>query len=396
MLTIKNVTLQQDPQAEHICRHVLAQVCDIVMRHLDKSQLCALILLGGYGRGEGGLITHPVSGQLYPHNNFDLLLILNNQMKVTPRLERIISDALTPLRQQAGLGIDISVTSISKMRNANCRVIWYDMRHGHRTLLGDANFVPSLTQHTVQNIPHWDARNLMINRGSLLLVNRFLLSQSTPDVYRTTIIKHAMKAIIGYGDALLFCLGKYHWSYAEKQQRMANENSIAPDFKQLYLQAMNFRFSPCYAQFQNINLASWNESIVNTLQPVHLRCERQRLNNQDLTWKSYLKYAADNAFWDPESQLKNLVKRSLERLRTAGHRIIEGHSPWTYQALTQAEKLPLCFPYVLYRQEDLSAQQRLDPNVLTQRYLKNWQDFMDANLRNVLNGFGLSLEDTGL
>ncbi|MCJ8303257.1 hypothetical protein [Shewanella sp.] len=391
MLTIKHVTLRQDPQAEAFCQDVLTQVCDTVARYLDKNQVCALVLLGGYGRGEGGLISHPVSGRLYPHNNFDLLLILNQQINAHPQLKKSINQALQPISQQAGLGIDISFTTRSKMRNAACRVIWYDMRHGHRTLLGDEDFVPSLTQHTLQNIPAWDARNLLINRGSLLLINRFLLAQNKPERYRSTIIKHTMKAIIGYGDALLFSLGKYHWSYAEKQLRMANETSIEPEFKQLYLEAMNFRFSPSYTRFQNIELTAWNESIITALQPVHLRCERQRLNKPNLTWTSYLKYAASDAFWHNDNQVKNLIKRTLGM--TAGLAIIQEPSPWTYLALTQAEKLPLCFPYVLYRQ---GKQAENSADTLTRRYLKNWQDFVDANLSNLLDGLGLSLEEANL
>ena len=251
--------------------------------------------------------------------------------------------------------------------------------------------MPSLTQHTLQNIPAWDARNLLINRGSLLLINRFLLAQNEPERYRSTIIKHTMKAIIGYGDALLFSLGKYHWSYAEKQLRMANETSIEPEFKQLYLQAMSFRFSPSYSRFQNIELTAWNESIITALQPVHLRCERQRLNKPNITWTSYLKYAASDAFWHNDNQVKNLIKRTLGM--TAGLAIIQEPSPWTYLALTQAEKLPLCFPYVLYRQ---GKQAENSADTLTRRYLKNWQDFVDANLSNLLDGLGLSLEEANL
>lgn len=398
MLTIKHVTLLQDPQAEDFCQDVLTQVCDTVETYLDKNQVCALVLLGGYGRGEGGLICHPVSGKLYPHNNFDLLLILNRQIYADPQLKKSINQALQPISQQAGLGIDISFTTRDKMRSSACRVIWYDMRHGHRTLLGDEDFVPSLTQHTLQNIPAWDARNLLINRGSLLLINRFLLAQNEPDRYRTTIIKHTMKAIIGYGDALLFSLGKYHWSYAEKQLRMTHETSIDPRFKQLYLEAMSFRFSPSYTRFENIDLNDWNESIITALQPVHLRCERQRLHQADLTWTSYLKYASSDAFWHNDNQVKNLMKRTLGRLMQEGMMtrrlaIIQEAPPWTYLALTQAEKLPLCFPYVLYRQ---GKQAEDAADVLTRRYLKNWQNFVDTNLANLLDGLGLSLEEANL
>ncbi|BAJ01537.1 hypothetical protein [Shewanella violacea] len=392
MLTINNVTLLQDPAAESICQHILEHVCDTIMEFFNKDQVCALVLLGGYGRGEGGLIPHPVSGQLYPHNNFDLLLILNRHNNTDPRLEQSINQALQAIRHQADLGIDLSFTTVHKMKKSACRVIWYDMRHGHRTLLGDPDFVPSLTQHTLDNIPAWDVRNLLINRGALLLINRFLLAQSQPERYRSTVIKHTMKAIIGYGDALLFSRGRYHWSYAEKQQRMANEHAIDPKFKQLYLQAMSFRFTPSYSRFKDINLANWNETIITALQPIHLSCERKRLNKPELTWTSYLKSAADDAFWHSEDKFKNLVKR-LWGLSTAGYPIIEGPSPWTYQALTQVEKLPLCFPYVLYRQEPLTE---YSPDPITRHYLKNWQDFMDVNLGNLLDGYGLSLEDANI
>ncbi|WP_197474771.1 hypothetical protein, partial [Oleiphilus sp. HI0079] len=208
-------TLSNNPEAEKCISGLLDQIAKVVQKNIADHKLRSLILLGGYGKGEGGV---SVVGNSYkPHNNFDLLLVTQHLSKTKQeRVNEALSQQLQALAGKLDIGIDLSLIDQWKLKNMPTRVLWYDMMEGHRTLLGDAKFVPSI-KHKQRDIPAWDMRNLMVNRGSLLLLNQICLqNEERSQELDRLIIKHAMKAIIGYGDALLYSLDEYHWSYREK------------------------------------------------------------------------------------------------------------------------------------------------------------------------------------
>jgi hypothetical protein len=90
----------------------------------------------------------------------------------------------------------------------------------------------------------------MVNCGTLLLINDLLLEDEVSSLERRrTIIRHVMKGIIGYGDALFYVLGAYHWSYQERQRRMRKQVSVPESFRHLYDEAMEFRFQPSYVKY---------------------------------------------------------------------------------------------------------------------------------------------------
>ena len=165
------------------------------------------------GRGEGGVVLE--NGIEKPHNNFDLLLVSSGK----PNIET--DTMIKELEDELNFGLDLSIISENKLLSQSPRVIWYDMIKGHKILIGDENYLQKMPSISINDIPSWDFRNLMINRGSLLIINDLLLSEleETPKI-RKTVIKHNVKAIIGYGDALLYINGKYDWSYVKKLENM--------------------------------------------------------------------------------------------------------------------------------------------------------------------------------
>jgi len=255
---------------------------------LNPREYRAVVLIGGYGRGEGGV--EGLGDDERPHNNYDILIITQRFAsfhcgEVKARVQR----ALTPLIEELGIGVDVGSISAFKLAHSPCLVMWYDMRFGHKTILGDASFVPSLTHFECARIQCADVRNLMVNRGTLLVINELLLESSPLSEFeRRTVIKHAMKATIGYGDALLFFAGKYHWSYLEKQRRMRLCHDIPVGFRIRYDEAIEFRFEPRYADFAERDLAYENRRLLEQLAPLHLRCEALRLGEPGLRWENYL------------------------------------------------------------------------------------------------------------
>ncbi|MCA9581168.1 MAG: hypothetical protein KC416_05195 [Myxococcales bacterium] len=361
-------------------------------------QARAVVLLGGYGRGEGG-VERRDDGDV-PHNNFDFLAILEGGD--TTAIKRRIDRALAPLVDQHGIGMDVGVVSTAELARAPSLVMWYDMRHGHKTILGDGDYVPSLDHFRLNRIPAWDVRNLLVNRGSLLLINDLILDRGQLDESdRRTIIKHAVKAVIGCGDAWLFFDGKYDWSYVEKQKRMAGAG--APErLRTLYDEAMEFRFEPNYGKHLDRDLLAWNDELRGLFSEVHLLCERKRLERPELRWDQYAQVAFSRALTDDALRPRTLAKKGVALLRPkGGFGGLGVRGQLGFWASRPRERLPVLFPAVTY---DRMPRNLIDlarsalsaagdrPRDLRRAYLRAWGEHGDTNFHAVLRKLRIDLE----
>jgi hypothetical protein len=373
----------------------------VVGRIVDRASYRALIMLGGYGRGEGGVEKR--HGSEHAHNNVDLLLILSHRARRhQQQIENTLHNELRALERRHGIGIDFSTVTETTLQTSPCLVMWYDMRFGHKTLLGDQEFVPSLKRFEAERILPGDARNLLVNRGTLLLINDLLEPLVAEDEEaRRVVLRHTMKAIIGYGDALLFFLGAYHWSYLEKLRRVRTDHRVPEAFRSLYVAASEFRFAPDYARWENVDLSTWSDTVRETLADIHLTCERMHLDNPELEWATYPQQALRHALTEDATVPKQVAKKLLNWLIGPGH---PGGAPWPEQLGFRFSGtkglLPLMFPVLTYdldvagyrslAQAALSApSQNMDD--LRLAYLSHWGERVDDTLGGLLARFGLSL-----
>ncbi len=240
---------------------------DIAQVVQQNAEVRALILFGGYGKGEGG-VRIAGDGTEKPNNNLDLLCVMDRSQ---PGLQEKLSELCQPLGLQNEIGIDLSVTSEQRLRRGASSLMWQDTIAGHKTLLGDPEVVLRLP---VRKISSTEILRLLINRGTLLVINDWLRAQGKSEP-----TKHVVKAIIGYGDALLYYLGDLHWSYQRKRQRMAQRRDIDPAFAALYEKACAYRLQP--------DPATTFDDPREALATVFLQCERLRLRDPALTLGSY-------------------------------------------------------------------------------------------------------------
>lgn len=403
-------THSADNGAETLIREMLANIAKVIQGCVPANALRALILLGGYGKGEGGLILK--NSEYYPHNNFDLLLVLSSQAKDSVReVTARVKVNVLKLAQQMGIGIDISIMSEDRVRNMPTRVFSYDMKEGHRTLLGDEKFIPSIDRE-MKDIPGWDVRNLMVNRGSLLLINRLCIERMS-DIgedeisLKKLIIKHTMKAIIGYGDALLYFNGRYHWSYREKYRRILQLGSAHQPLVRLYQDAINFRFTPRYDHYLKLDVRAWQGQVLRVLEHVHLACERTRLNNQSLTWDAYLREALSSLSHEQGYGGRRIGRMLLNLLRpqngcfSVPGGLVAALGYWTSNA---SSVLPVLFPLIAFEGAARALPQaghgflmnhfgltQMNDAHLVKKYLQVWGEQFDNNLWPVLKQFNISL-----
>ena len=384
-------------------RGLVGRIAEKAQEALVPGQFRALVMLGGYGRGEGGV--EVAGGGEKPHNNLDFLLITRGLgAGEMARLKGELDDRLVPMGHREGIGIDLGVIDADKLRRSPCLVMWYDMRWGHKTILGDADFVPSLERFSLERVLDWDVRNLMVNRGTLFLFNDLLLDHGGLDLERRRlIVKHAVKGVIGYGDALLFFLGDYDWSYAEKQRRMRRRDDVPEDFRRLYDEAVEFRFRPRYDAYLERDPGEWMAEWRRDLAAVHLRCEAARLGAPGLDWANYAETAFGRAFVEGGWAPRSLAKKGLNLLRAAPAPAgLGGRAALGYRCGGEHGLFPLVFPAIAYGLEDpgyrelardsLGAASTALPD-LRRAYMRLWGRVSDINFPTVLRKLGISLED---
>lgn len=381
---------------------VVDEVAAVMASGIPDDELRSVVLFGGYGRGEGGV---EVTGEgERPHNNLDFLVITrgSGDRKHAALRKRLLHD-LEPLSEVHGIGIDVGFMSARCLVRSPCRVMWYDMRHGHKAILGDPDFVGSLERFRLDRILPSDFRSLLVNRGTLLVINDEILARPSPsDTDRRTVIKHAIKAVIGYGDALLFVLGDYHWSYVERQRRMRMSFDLPEDLRDRYEEAMEFRFRPDYSQWVDKDLERWTAGLKDVLRGAHLEAESRRLGCAGLTWEAYPREALAASLTDGLPHPKEAARKVLSLLKS---RRFPGKAPLAarlgWRLTTPVNHLAAVFPVVAYHLVDpamrdlaqrvLGARSNSDAD-LRRAYLSRWGRLADPNFSLVAKRLGLELD----
>lgn len=388
-------TVRGAASVEDLMTELVDDAAALVKKSISPAEFRALVMIGGYGRGEGGV--EIVDGNERPHNNLDFLLIAETVRpeKLRALRERLLN-ALHPVMEKYGIEIDLSVVSVWKIRLSPSLIIWYDMRFGHKTLLGDPNYVPSLTRFCPENIPSRDALRLLVNRGTLLIINEQLLEDKNVNTeHRKRVIRNNMKAIIGYGDALLFFLGEYHWSYVERQKRMKMNNEIPPAFRTLYDEAAEFRFQPDYARYASRDLLAWMTDLRSVLEPVHRMCEIRRLGVKSFAWDRYLDLALRHALVDEPLSPRAWARKAVNAARrTRCPRALGTRARLGCRVIGTKGQSLVMFPLFAYHLQEPSlktfASAVLDlpieasTSALRDAYLRLWCEEIDINANSTL------------
>lgn len=396
MRNFGRLTIKGSLAFERSLSQVLENIALDIELLINKDLYEAIILIGGYGRGEGGVVS--VNGKEFPHNNFDFVIISNNIKQkekeyLSFKCKRIFDKHTVPL----GILVEFSIIDALKLKNCEPLVITYDMKYGHKVICGDVSSLVENKNFEIENIPSWDVRNLIVNRGTLLVINDLMLKKEILDEKdKKIIIKHWIKAIIGYGDALLFYLGDYDYSYVEKQIRMKNQKNISQKVKSIYDEAINFRFEPNYDKYMNYDFKEYQAFLKSELSNIHSKCEELALNQVQLSSPSYINKAVQESLSN-NNTLKSVLKKIYFLTKKAPNiSSMSFMENIKYKMLGIKGMMPILFPYVAYdiKNEvfDLILKDFFKLDIKNKdaykiSYLNYWKKYVNSNF--VKEDFGL-------
>ena len=260
-----------------------------VMDAVPAQQFRALVLIGGYARGEGGF--RHVDGKPEPYNDYDYFVVVGG---MTPAAVEVLKAQLLELGHvltaRVGVEVDLAVLRLEALPRAEYSLMHAEMLWGHRVVAGDAAILEAMPRMPFAGLALAEFTRLMLNRGSLLLMNRNALATGTSGEprQREQYMKYLFKAVLACGDARLAAAGQYHPSYSEKWQRLQRLHWDGQErFLPQYRMALEAKFHPAYEQYAAAKLEKCLQQVTDLWLETLAHLESVRLGSHAGSWAAY-------------------------------------------------------------------------------------------------------------
>lgn len=268
----------------------------------------ALLLGGGYGRGEGGIWLPPDGSAPRLYN--DLEFYLFSGRVEGDRVKEWIHEGERRLQ----IEIEIKVLSPAAFAQARPSMFYYDLLNAHVLVAGDEAWVRALPTYLFDAtaIPPVEAARLLVNRGmSLLRCLRW--SQGEGKLAEGFCDRITSKLKLALADAVLCSQGLYHWSCRERNARLAGVSAFPPHWPELvswHGEGVGFKFHPRYLERSPAGwspaLAALREAWVGTL----LWLESRRLNSSFKSPEGYASFRG--RLFPDEKPIDNILRQARD------------------------------------------------------------------------------------
>lgn len=295
-------TILTDPAVDDYIQGHLDRIVDAVVE-LMGTDLEAVVLTGGFGRGEGSIRRD--GGRFHVVNDYDIEVNYRERLggfcsKLVAhfRYEKAVRDIADRLAMDCGIKqIDLVLKGGSCYSDGGSPTLAvYDKKYGSQLLYGAKNPIDNVPEYQPSDIPLFEGTWLLRNRAvGLLLANLYIKNGVVADGKKEYFGVELNKAVLAMGDALLILLGKYHVSYAERARSLPGSLLDAPPFMSrlvdMYRLAVSYKLSPDGVAFADADpLDIWSE-VTRLYCDLFVFYEGRRLNMPFLSVVDYLEWA---------------------------------------------------------------------------------------------------------
>jgi hypothetical protein len=286
-------TIDGSGELEDCLERICGQVRCEVTTQISRKDLAAIVLGGGYGRGEGGVLKTDAGEQ--PYNDLEFYIFLRgNRLRQEHRYGRMLHELGERLSVKAGLQVEFKIDGADRWRHSPVSMFSYDLASGHRMIFGDESIFRGCEHHLdAAAIPLSEATRLMFNRCSGLLLARELLQKRDTTLDEADFIgRNLAKMQLALGDAALTAFGQYHWSVRERHRRLAAlaEEDLPPWLPEVQAHhgaGLVFKLHPCRAPKTADEFDLEHRQLTDLALRVWLWLEGRRLNQRFLSASDY-------------------------------------------------------------------------------------------------------------
>lgn len=189
------------------------------------SGLVSVVLGGGYGRGDGGVVER--GGRQLPYNDLDFFVFTDGMSKAArAELALRLARLGEPWAERLGVEVDFApAREISSLSWMPVTLMFQELRVGHQVVYGDARALAAIPPCPAESLPQREGLRLLLNRGTgLLLAQRRLAVGGDDEGTRDFVWRNLHKCALGCGDALLILAHRYDY---ELRRRVSALESLA-------------------------------------------------------------------------------------------------------------------------------------------------------------------------
>jgi hypothetical protein len=337
----KRFTIDGSDALEHRLDSLCREVAQGVARIVPASKLEGLVLGGGYGRGEGGVLNTNFGDE--PYNDLEFYVFLRGNRLLNERRYRAALDHLAEqLSLDAGIHVEFKCDSIRRLNQNPVSMFTYDLVAGHRVISGKEDLFQDCQHHLdAADIPLSEATRLLFNRCTgLLLVREKLAQQSITPQDADFIGRNLAKAQLALGDAILAVYAKYHWSCEERNRRLMLLSFFEPppnfcEIKTHHEAGVAFKLHPRRSFGAAEEFESLHRELSRLSSDLWFWLESIRLQEPFFTPRDYSLYRSNKC---PESRP---WRNYLLNLKTFGLNAISDALAWRYPRERLFNALPL-------------------------------------------------------
>ncbi len=361
----------------------LAQTCERVLAGVKvlvpASKLQAVLLGGGYGRGEGGVLKTADGDR--PYNDLEFYVFIRGNAILAERKFRHplhgLGEGLSPA---AGLEVEFKVLTLDKLRRDTPSMFYYDLVMGHRWQLGDDALLAGCEQHRdAARVPLHEATRLLMNRCSGLLYSLERLRRRDFGATEADFVgRNLAKAQLAFGDALLAAHGQYHWSCRERHSRLAKlsvvDNLPLAELVQHHATGVDFKLHPVRSTESREALIARHAALSTLGRRLWLSLESRRLDTRFTSTRDYA-FSGINKCPETSPQRNRLV--NFRAFGVAGLACVRYPRERLFHALALLlwESDGLAQPNVRARIQGELSTDACDLAALTSAYERLWSRF---------------------
>ncbi len=241
-------TLSGSQEFDNLIDEQLLQIKDEILTLIPAKDIAAILLGGGYGRGEGGVLEE--DGKEYLYNDYDLFVILKNvsylKKKEYQDKVQLIHKKFTPLFK---IDVDVGpLQTVNAISKAPHWMMWYELKNGHIVLWGNENIKNYFPDYSQEKMPIMEAYRLLLNRGVGLILCKKHFTTFEEEESKEFILRNIRKAQLAMGDAFLIKKGVFNYSYKKRDEiftQLINDESLVQlGIYEHYKRAYNFKERP--------------------------------------------------------------------------------------------------------------------------------------------------------
>ena len=232
--------------------HEITELLDGALADIGKEvdelrlpKLAAVVLGGGYGRGEGGVLHTSQGDRLY--NDLDFFVFADG---ASSQEALVIQNGLKGISERWEKRLEVAV-DFSPVKNVRslCRVsqtlMYQELLRGWKPIWGTLELGEWIPALKTEELPFSEAARLLLNRGMGLMFAAERIAGEKPDA--DFVMRNMNKVVLGCGDALLLAAGCYRWRGEERVQAFmdyARQLAIPVEFVASYERAFHYKLEP--------------------------------------------------------------------------------------------------------------------------------------------------------